>query len=59
MRWWPFHRRRKQVVADEAATRAKREAAKAVQDARRRSQEIQREMSTFAAQVEAAMRRPQ
>jgi hypothetical protein len=54
MRWWPFHRR-KRPANNEAAAKAKREATKAVRDAERRSEEIQREMNTFAAQVEAAI----
>lgn len=54
MRWWPFHRR-KRPASNEAAAKAKREAVKAVRDAERRSEEIQREMNAFAAQIEAAL----
>lgn len=54
MRWWPFHRRKRPADGAQAA-KAKREAAKAVRDAERRSEEIHREMNTFAAQVEAAL----
>lgn len=59
MRWWPFHRRAR-TPNGEAAQRAKREAAVAVVDARRRRHEIGHELNTFTAQVEAAMagRRP-
>ena len=57
MRWWPFHRRKhRPPVNGEAAKKAKAEAAAAVRDAVCRKQDIEREFSRFAAQVEAAMR---
>jgi hypothetical protein len=55
-RWWPFHRRKRQVNG-EAARQARQEAAKAVGEAARRNVEIQREFNVFAAEVEAAMAR--
>lgn len=58
MRWWPFHRRKRRPPASgDAARQAKREAQKAVRDAQHRAREIQQEMDTFVAQVEAALSR--